>query len=108
MLKVLKLGHVEFEVQDLSRMTDYYSEVIGLTVTDRFAEVAYLSTVNDHHTVVLREGGNRKAHLKKIAFQIAPAEAGEVVSLSACTRGGSGGSHRGSTIYSPSRPHRQS
>ena len=80
MLKVLKLGHVEFEVQDLSRMTDYYSEVIGLTVTDRFAEVAYLSTVNDHHTVVLREGGNRKAHLKKIAFQIAPAEAGEVVS----------------------------
>jgi hypothetical protein len=32
MFKVLKLGHVEFEVQDLARMTDYYREVMGLTV----------------------------------------------------------------------------
>jgi catechol-2,3-dioxygenase len=78
MFKVLKLGHVEFEVQDLARMTDYYREVMGLTVTERTAEAAYLSTVVDHHSVVLKQGAG-ETWLSKIAFQIAPLEARDVV-----------------------------
>ena len=78
MFKVLKLGHVEFEVQDLGRMTEFYREVIGLTVTDRDADTAYLSTVIDHHSVILRQGRD-KIRLIKIAFQMAPTEPKDLV-----------------------------
>ena len=78
MFKILKLGHVEFEVQDLPRMADYYSEVIGLTVTERNADTVYLSTVVDHHSVVLRKG-LAETRMTKIAFQVAPAETQELV-----------------------------
>ena len=78
MFKVLKIGHVEFEVRNLSRMTDYYSEVMGLTVTDKTADAAYLSTVIDHHSVILRQG-SEGTRLTKIAFQVAPLEARDLV-----------------------------
>ncbi len=77
-LNVLKLGHVEFEVQDLARMTDYYRDVIGLTVTDQTADTTYLSTVVDHHSVVLRQG-RAGTRLTKMAFQVAPAPAADLV-----------------------------
>ena len=78
MFKILKLGHVEFEVQDLRRMADYYSEVIGLTVTERNADTVYLSTAVDHHSVVLRKG-RAETRMTKIAFQVAPAEPQDLI-----------------------------
>ena len=77
-LNVLKIGHVEFEVQDLARMTDYYRDTIGLTLTDQDADTAYLSTVVDHHSVVLRQSNNG-TRLTKIAFQVAPVDADDLV-----------------------------
>ena len=54
MLDVLKLGHAEFEVQDVERMAEFYSNVIGLTETGCDGQTIYLSTSIDHHSIVLR------------------------------------------------------
>lgn len=78
MFKVLKISHVEFEVKDLARMTEFYSEVMGLTVTDRDSRMAYLSTAVDHHSIILRQGTSG-THMTKLAFQVAPADADELV-----------------------------
>ena len=78
MFKVLKIGHVEFEVKDLDRMTEFYSEVMGLTVTERDATTCYLSTSVDHHSMILRQG-HGPTRMTKLAFQVAPAEATELV-----------------------------
>ena len=77
MLNVLKLGHVEFEVRDLPKMAEFYSEVIGLTETGRDADAVYLSASVDHHAVVLRQGGATR--LAKIAFQVAPAGSDDII-----------------------------
>jgi len=77
MLNVLKLGHAEFEVQDVERMAEFYSRVIGLTETGRDGQTVYLSTSIDHHSIVLR-GGASKTLLSKLAFQVAPAADGDL------------------------------
>jgi catechol-2,3-dioxygenase len=77
MLNILKLGHTEFEVQDVERMAEFYSNVIGLTETGRDRQAVYLSTSIDHHSIVLR-GGARKTRLSKLAFQVAPIANGDL------------------------------
>jgi catechol 2,3-dioxygenase len=77
MFKVLKLSHLEFEVRDLARMAEFYTEVLGLTETGRERDVCYLSAVIDHHTIVLRQG--TATRLTKIAFQIAPMDSIDVI-----------------------------
>ena len=77
MLDVLKLGHAEFEVRDLERSADFYKNVIGLTETGRDGQTVYLSAAVDHHTIVLRGGASRPC-IRKIAFQIAPADTSDV------------------------------
>ena len=76
MVNVTKLGHAELEVRDLARMSEFYQEVMGLTETGREDGLVYLSTAVDHHSLVLRKGS--RTGLTKIAFQVAPAEAGDV------------------------------
>jgi catechol 2,3-dioxygenase-like lactoylglutathione lyase family enzyme len=71
MLNVLKLGHAKFEVQDVERMAEFYSNVIGHKETGRDGQNVYLSTSIDHHSIVLR-GGASKTCLSKLAFQVAP------------------------------------
>jgi catechol 2,3-dioxygenase-like lactoylglutathione lyase family enzyme len=77
MLNVAKLGYLVFAVRDLSKMKSYYSEILGLTVTDEDADSVYLSTMVDHHTIVLRRS-DAEAGLSQIGFQIGPQEATEV------------------------------
>ncbi len=77
MINVLKIGHAEFEVQDVERMAEFYSRVIGLTETGRDGQTVYLSTSIDHHSIVLR-GGASKTRLSKLAFQVAPTADGDL------------------------------
>ncbi len=77
MVNVLKIGHAEFIVKDLSASTAYYSEVLGLTVTESDPKAAYLASTIDHHSIILRAGGENR--LAKIAFQIAPGDEGDAV-----------------------------
>lgn len=77
MLSILKLGHLELEVRDLARMTEFYTDILGMTETGRDDDAVYLSTVVDHHSLVLRKGS--ESRLAKIAFQVAPADSEDIV-----------------------------
>jgi catechol 2,3-dioxygenase-like lactoylglutathione lyase family enzyme len=69
--RIVELGHTGLWVHDLDRMRDFYSRVLGLTVTDEDAEVGivFLSSRPDveHHELVLAVGrtaplGTRQTH----------------------------------------------
>jgi catechol 2,3-dioxygenase-like lactoylglutathione lyase family enzyme len=76
---IRKLGHLEFEVCDLDRMADFYTEVVGLTETGREPGLRYLSTAIDHHSLVLRQG--QATRLAKIAFEADPVDGHEAQSF---------------------------
>ena len=70
MIQVRRIASVSFETPDLERQVEYYSEILGLTLVDRDSDTAYLSSVNDHHSVVLKRGGEPRC--LALAFQISP------------------------------------
>lgn len=53
MVQVFRLGYVHFGTPNLERMVNYYSEVLGFSVTHQDDHSAYVSTSIDHHNVVL-------------------------------------------------------
>src|SRR3954467_6440126 len=59
-IMIAGLGHTGFWVHDLEKMRDFYSRVIGLTVTDEDEErgIVFLSSRPDeeHHEFVLQRG----------------------------------------------------
>jgi len=60
----IALGHVHLKVRDLERATRFYSEILGLKVTQAIGDhFVFLSAGNTHH---------------EIALQLAPASASEV------------------------------
>ena len=60
MPKIAELGHTGLWVEDLDKMKDFYTRVLGLTVTDEDAEagMVFLSSRPDveHHEFVLGRG----------------------------------------------------
>jgi catechol-2,3-dioxygenase len=56
MISVKKIAHATYEVPDLEKQTEYYTEVIGLTLTEKSKDAVYLASTIDHHSVVLRAG----------------------------------------------------
>ena len=62
MPRVTKLGHTGVYVEDLARMRDFYTRVLGLTVTDEDAErgMVFFSSRPDeeHHEFVIMRGRN--------------------------------------------------
>jgi catechol 2,3-dioxygenase len=54
---ITRASHVELSVSDLDRSVRFYSEVIGLVVTERDADVAYLRGLEEaaHHSLMLRK-----------------------------------------------------
>jgi len=54
MLGPRKLGHVGIFVKDLERTNKFYTEVVGLKVSDEFPERAvFMRCSHDHHVTVL-------------------------------------------------------
>lgn len=70
MISVKRIAHVTFETPDIERQIAYHTDVLGLTLTDREADTAYLASAMDHHSVVLNKAG--AARCSRLAFQIAP------------------------------------
>ena len=70
MIRVRKIAHATYEMPDLDKQAEYYTEILGLTLVERDKEAAYLASTVDHHSVVLRKGGETKC--VRIGFQIAP------------------------------------
>jgi catechol 2,3-dioxygenase len=53
-VKVRKLGHVVFTVSDIARSTRFWTEIMGLQVSDRNERgMVFLRHGSDHHTIAL-------------------------------------------------------
>lgn len=70
MIGVRKISHAVYEVPDLEHQLEYYTEVLGLTVTGRDSDAVYLANTIDHHSVVLRKGSHPRC--TSIGFQLGP------------------------------------
>jgi catechol 2,3-dioxygenase-like lactoylglutathione lyase family enzyme len=70
MIRVKKIAHATYETPDLDRLVEYYTEVLGLTLAEKAKDVAYLASTLDHHSVVLRQGGQAKC--VRLGFQVGP------------------------------------
>ncbi len=59
-MSIVELGHTGFWVEDLAKMRDFYTRVLGLTVTDEDEElgIVFLSSRPEveHHEFVLAKG----------------------------------------------------
>jgi catechol 2,3-dioxygenase-like lactoylglutathione lyase family enzyme len=70
MSAIKKISHAVYETPDLDQQSEYYTEVIGLTLVERSKDEVFLSSTNEHHSVVLRKGA--KAACTAIGFQVGP------------------------------------
>lgn len=53
-IKVKKLGHVVYEVSDVDRSTQFWTEIMGFHVSDRNENgMVFLYCAGDHHTIAL-------------------------------------------------------
>src|SRR6201988_4868045 len=71
MIRVSKIAHAAYETPDLAHQTEYYTDIIGLTLAAQEKDTVYLASTVDHHSIVLREGA--RAQCTRIGFQIPPA-----------------------------------
>lgn len=77
-VKTNRIGYATFETPDLERQVDYYTNIFGLSLTDREKSRAFLSSPLGQQAVVLEKGD--QAICKKISFEADPA-AGDLAVL---------------------------
>jgi len=70
MIRVRKIAHATYETPDIDQQVDYYTNIIGLTLSAKEKDAAYLASTVDHHSVVLRKGA--QAQCVRIGYQIGP------------------------------------
>ena len=70
MIDVLRVGHATFTTPDLEAQVDYYSNVLGLIVTERDKSRAFLATRTGLEAISLERGD--KAELTRLSFQVGP------------------------------------
>ncbi len=70
MIQVRRLGHATFSTPDINRQTDYWSNIIGLVVTQRDPDRVFLSTKYGHEAIALASG--EPGRLQRLSFQVAP------------------------------------
>lgn len=76
-----ELGHVHLKVRDVERAVEFYTEILGLDVTERAGRFAFLSFGEKHHDVALQglgpdaPGPNQGIGLYHAAFEVEKAEA---------------------------------
>jgi catechol-2,3-dioxygenase len=70
MIRVRKIAHASYEMPDLDKQAEYYTDILGLTLTAKDKDAVYLASTVDHHAVVLRRGPAVKC--VRIGVQIGP------------------------------------
>ena len=70
MIGVKKIAHATYETPDLDQQIEYYTDILGLNLIAKEKDAAYLASTIDHHSVVLRKGGQSKC--VRLGFQLGP------------------------------------
>lgn len=70
MIGVRKIAHAAYETPDLEQQTEYYTNILGMTLTAKDKDAVYLANTIDHHAVVLRRGA--AAQCTRIGFELGP------------------------------------
>jgi catechol 2,3-dioxygenase-like lactoylglutathione lyase family enzyme len=70
MIQTRRLGYATFETPDIDRQVDYFTQVLGLTVVDKTAERAFLTSQAGQHAVILERGA--EARCSRLGLQVAP------------------------------------
>ncbi len=79
MLKPKRLGHVGIFVKDLERSKKFYTEVVGLKVSDELpGRAVFLRCSNDHHDTVLfqlsseklERSQNDRVEVQQISYEV--------------------------------------
>ena len=70
MIGVRKIAHAAYETPDLEQQTEYYTNILGLTLTAKDKDAVYLANTVDHHAVVLRRGA--AAQCTRVGFELGP------------------------------------
>src|SRR5262249_6364388 len=72
MYRYRKLGYLSLNVTNLERSIAFYRDMVGLELTGREGEVAFLRCSAQHHEIALTEAP--KAGVKRIAFEMESAK----------------------------------
>jgi catechol 2,3-dioxygenase-like lactoylglutathione lyase family enzyme len=70
MIKTRRIAYATFETPDIERQIEYYTQIFGLTLTERDKNRAFLATRLGQQVVVLEKGA--QASCKKVAFEADP------------------------------------
>lgn len=73
MARVTGLGHVGLYVSDMPKMLDFYTNVLGMTVTDRGGErIVFLSAQpgSEHHELALASSADQKTEAGQVSFHV--------------------------------------
>ena len=70
MVKAKRIGHATFETPDLARQTEYYTDLLGLTVAEREKDSVYLATKIGQLAIQLNKG--ERECCTKLSFEVAP------------------------------------
>ena len=71
--KVTGLGHVGLFVHDMPRMLDFYTSVLGMTITDRGGErIVFLSArpAQEHHELALAYSTDQTTEAGQVSFHV--------------------------------------
>jgi catechol-2,3-dioxygenase len=60
MIAVRKISHATYETPDIDKQTEYYTNVLGLSLIAKERGAVYLASTNDHHSIILRQGEHVK------------------------------------------------
>jgi catechol 2,3-dioxygenase-like lactoylglutathione lyase family enzyme len=75
MAKVTGLGHFGIFVQDMPKMVDFYTNILGMTLTDRGVNdaIVFLSAhpETEHHEIALAKSQEQKTDAGQISFRVA-------------------------------------
>jgi catechol 2,3-dioxygenase-like lactoylglutathione lyase family enzyme len=70
MINARRIGHATFETADLARLTDYYTDLLGLTIAARDKDKVFLATKIGQLAIELNKGEHERC--SRISFEIAP------------------------------------
>src|SRR3954451_25223579 len=70
MINVKRISHATFETPDIDRQIDYFTQIAGLTLTERENGRAFLATKLADLAVQLEKGDHARS--ARLAFQVEP------------------------------------